>query len=346
MKHTLSLITDLLLCLLAPCTVLHVAQLYVESATTPDQPNLQTIAATFSNVPYGKHERQVLDFYQSKSDKPTPVVFLIHGGAWNAGNKEQVTKNFLSFGGTTNTLEDFLKAGISVVSINYRYIRQAEEAKVTPPVIGPLHDAARALQLIRSKAAEWNIDKNRIVACGGSAGGASSLWLVLHDDLRETSSADLIARESSRPNGAAVLAAQTTLDPKQIFEWIPNTKGYGGHALGVQQDRTRNLSSMQVYLADREKFLPWIAEYSPIELITADDPPIFLCYRDVPALGKDAKDPTHTANYGVKFYEKCQSVGAKCEFVHGGSPDRKTRTVIAYLFEVFSDNKHTQLNQK
>ena len=34
------------------------------------------------NVPYGKHERQVLDFYPAKSNTPTPVVFYIHGGGW------------------------------------------------------------------------------------------------------------------------------------------------------------------------------------------------------------------------------------------------------------------------
>ena len=40
------------------------------------------LAPTKANVPYGTHERQVLDFYQAKSDSPTPVVFYIHGGGW------------------------------------------------------------------------------------------------------------------------------------------------------------------------------------------------------------------------------------------------------------------------
>src|SRR5260370_13307717 len=39
------------------------------------------------NVPYGSHPRQVLDFYQAKSDKPAPVVFYIHGGGWQNGHK-------------------------------------------------------------------------------------------------------------------------------------------------------------------------------------------------------------------------------------------------------------------
>jgi acetyl esterase/lipase len=97
-------------------------------------------------VPYGTHPRQVLDFYQAKSDKPTPLVFYIHGGGWQGGDKK------------TNP-QAFLDKGISVVAINYRYIKNAVEDKVEPPVKAPLEDAARALQFVRSKAAEWNIDK-------------------------------------------------------------------------------------------------------------------------------------------------------------------------------------------
>lgn len=55
----------------------------------------------------------------------------------------------------------------------------AEADGVKPPVKVPLHDAARALQFVRSKAAEWNIDKQRIGAAGGSAGACSSLWLAM-----------------------------------------------------------------------------------------------------------------------------------------------------------------------
>src|SRR3954469_2027738 len=90
------------------------------------------------DVPYGSHPRQVLDFYPAKSDKPTPVVFHIHGGGWRAGDKKMDPKAFLP-------------RGISVVSINYRYVQQAMDDKVDPPVKAPLEDAARALQFVRSK---------------------------------------------------------------------------------------------------------------------------------------------------------------------------------------------------
>jgi poly(3-hydroxybutyrate) depolymerase len=41
-----------------------------------------------SNVKYGPHVRNVLDFYPAKSDKPTPVVLYIHGGGWQGGDKK------------------------------------------------------------------------------------------------------------------------------------------------------------------------------------------------------------------------------------------------------------------
>ena len=118
---------------------------------------------TQSEVRYAKHERNVLDFWKAKSKKPAPVAFIIHGGGWKGGSKERLDRF-----ADANAL---LKAGISVVAINYRYVTDDE----SPPVKAPLHDAARALQFIRSKAKEWNIDKTRIGAAGGSAGACSSL---------------------------------------------------------------------------------------------------------------------------------------------------------------------------
>ena len=190
-------------------------------------------------------------------------------------------------------------------------------AGVKPPVEWPLHDAARALQFIRSKAAQWNIDKARIGATGGSAGACSSLWLAFHPDLADPKSSDPVARESSRLWCAAVNGAQTSLDPQQLKEWTPNSR-YGGHAFGFMPDpsdrKTRDTQFPQ-FLAARDKILPWIKEYSPIEHATADDSPVYLYYSAPPALGQEQKDPTHTSNYGVKLQEKLQAVGVPCELV-------------------------------
>lgn len=277
---------------------------------------------TQANVAYGTHERQVLDFWQAKSDKPTPLLFFIHGGGWMAGDKSKVTSP-----------ERFLKAGISVVSINYRYVSQAHAAGIKPPVKAPLEDAARALQFVRSKAAEWNIDKTRIGASGGSAGACSSLWLAFHNDLADPNSSDPVARESTRLWCAAVNGAQTTLDPQQMKEWTPNSS-YGGHAFGfIATDPKKKRDQFSLFLAGRQDILPWIQEYSPYANVTSDDCPVYLFYSAPPALGQEQKDPTHTANFGVKLQEKCQQASVACELVYPGAPDIKHADAVAYLIE-------------
>jgi len=307
-----------------------VKQLNPPSKATTKAPTAQR-APTYANVAFGTHERQVLDFYRAASDQPTPLVFHIHGGGWVYGDKKEVAK-----------LEKYLAAGISVVSINYRYSTQAQLAGVQPPVKWPLEDIARALQFVRSKAAEWNIDKTHIGATGGSAGACSSLWLAFHKDLADPKSADPIARESTRLCCAAVNIAQTSLDPQQLKEWTPNSK-YGGHAFGFMPDpkdlKTRDTQFAE-FLAARESILPWIKEYSPYEHVTADDPPIYLHYDTPPALGQDQKDPTHTANFGVKLQEKLRSVGIECELVYPGAPGVKHPKLEDYLIAKLKGTGH------
>jgi len=297
---------------------------------------------TESNVAYGSHERQVLDFWKADSDKPAPLLFYIHGGSWLVGDKRKIGE-LLRYvpdgnGGKMTTLAKYLASGISVVSINYRYVSQAQEAGVKPPVKWPLEDAARALQLVRSRAAAWNIDKNRIAATGGSAGACSSLWLAFHPDMADPKSADPVARESTRLCFAAVHGAQTTLDPQQMREWTPNS-GYGGHAFGFGGDKEKKISSFQQFLANREAILPWIEEYSPIALATPDDPPVFLYYAGAPAIGQNQKDPTHTANFGAKLQEKLQGMGVDCVLAYPGAPGLGDASVQSYIIERFGGGR-------
>lgn len=281
---------------------------------------------TLSNVAYGSDPSQVLDFWKAESPTPTPLVYYVHGGAWLRGKKTDFGKGIGAV-----RIGDFLAAGISVVSIEYRFIEVAQKAGIKPPVKWPLEDSARALQFVRSKAAEWNIDKKRIGATGSSAGACSSLWLAFHADMADPRSTDPVARESTRLSCAAVWVAQTTLDPKQMKEWTPNSV-YGGHAFGFSSARTP--AEFQKYLDGRESILPWIREYSPYEHVGADDPPVYLFYGDKPALGKPQKDPTHTVNFGVKLQERCRAVKAKAHLFYPGSPETNHKNVTECLIQV------------
>ncbi len=264
------------------------------------------------DVVYGSHPRQVLDFYPAKADKPTPVVFYIHGGGWRNGDKKTNPKPFLD-------------KGISVVAINYRYVQNGVKDEVEPPVKAPLEDAARALQFIRSKASEWNLNKSRIGATGGSAGACSSLWLAFHDDMADPDSKDPIARESTRLYCAAVNGAQVSLDPKELREWMPNYH-YGAHAFG--------LPNFQSLIENREYVLKWIQQYSPIEHVSKDDPPIALFYRgEEPVVGASPKDPTHSGIMGVKLGERLKENAVDMVLVHPGREHSKYKSSTDYLID-------------
>jgi lysophospholipase L1-like esterase len=126
------------------------------------------ISITYGNVSYGPDKkRNRLDFWQAPGNGPRPLLVNIHGGSWTEGDKS------IYF-----DYKPFLEKGISCASINYR---------LTPdnPLPTPVHDAARAIQFLRSMAAEWNIDPDRIALTGGSAGACTSMWILLHDDLAD-----------------------------------------------------------------------------------------------------------------------------------------------------------------
>ncbi len=282
---------------------------------------------TFADVPYGPHPKQRLHFWRTplaSAESPAPLLVFIHGGGWQSGDR---------LSGLGAMLPEMLDAGISVASVEYRFINEAIEAGVSPPVKAPLHDAARAVQVLRSKADEWQIDPSRLAASGGSAGACSSLWLAFHDDLAQPESDDPVARQSTRLLAAAVNGAQTTLDPAQMKAWTPNSR-YGGHAFGFMQTIANRDSQFAEFLAAREGLLTEIAEYSPYALVSADDPPVYLAYNNAPALGVAAKDPTHSANFGLKLEERLSEVGVACELVYPGASDVVHPTASAYLIDV------------
>ena len=278
------------------------------SAQPPAQPK-----PTMANVPYGNHPHMVLDFYKAASDQPTALLFYIHEGGWQGGDK-----------GTPVFLVPCLKSGISVVSINYRVIRDAEAEKVAPPVKACLYDCARALQFVRSKAVEWNIDKRRIAGCGISAGGFSALWLAFHPDLADPKSADPVARESTRLRCAVTLGAQTSLDPRQMTEWTPNND-YGNHAF--------SLGTYKEFLAKRDQLMPWIQDFSPYALVTPDDPPVYLFYDIAPTFGQASTNAPHSANFGIGLAAKLKSAGVEHELNYPGATGLKHPDMFGFLVE-------------
>jgi acetyl esterase/lipase len=75
-----------------------------------------------------------------------------------------------------------------------------------------LQDAARAVRLVRAKAADWKIDPKRVGIMGSSAGGHLASTLMTHFDLGNTNATDPVERQSSRPDLGILCYPLITMD--------------------------------------------------------------------------------------------------------------------------------------
>jgi arylformamidase len=261
------------------------------------QQSAPSTGPTHANVSYGPHERNVLDFWQAEGEGPRPLLVFIHGGGWVNGDKARKPAD----------VKPYLDKGISYAAINYRLTNQAK-------LPAPVHDAARAIQFLRSKAEAWNIRSERIALTGGSAGACTSMWLLCHDDLADQKSDDPIARMSTRVAAAAVSAGQTSIDPKVIEGWLgPNVLKHRMINMAVGE------STIESALTNYEKHRSLYVEFSPINHVSQGDPPLFMTYdgrMNLPSV--DAGHGIHHPVYGVKMKEKSDSVGQECHLLVPG----------------------------
>lgn len=270
----------------------------------------------FANVPYGEHERHRLDFWQSSdgSTGAAPLLVFIHGGGWAGGDKSDIPAKLLIL---------MLKQGVSVASINYRYTSMA----IIP---APLHDAARAVQFLRSKAAEWRLDRARIAAWGISAGGCSALWLACHDDLADAAGRDPVARESSRLCAAVGMSPQVCLEPAIVTEWAGDqVLAHPMIARAVQAPSPEQMKS------PRPEWVALLREASPITHVSRDDPPVLISNPKLdPLPAASPGSAIHHAVFGVKLKERCDAAGTECLLVIQDQAKPDTPTPESFLLSL------------
>mgnify|MGYP006291193965 CR=1 FL=1 len=56
-----------------------------------------------------------------------------------------------------------------------------------------------------------------------------------------------------------------------------------------------------------------------------------MTFQAPPAIGQDQKDPTHTANFGVKLAEHCATKGVQAEVFYPGAAEVKHASPTAFL---------------
>jgi acetyl esterase len=243
---------------------------------------------THENVAYGEHPNQIMDFWAADVEGPAPAVIYIHGGGFRNGSHDKISPP---------KVKRYLDAGIHHISVEYRFLSHA-------PFPAPHEDAVRAIQFIRSKAAEWGIDKNRIAAYGGSAGAQLVAYLAWSEDFADPESDDPIARESTRLKAVAPLAGQSTLD---LDWWVENIPGYDQHHASLNESDKRDEITLRGLLH----------EISIINHITADDPPTFMSYGMKPddQVPEDKKKAggwkIHHVNFGIAMEAELRRAGVE-----------------------------------
>jgi acetyl esterase/lipase len=118
---------------------------------------------TYSNVPYGSDDEQVMDIYvPTGTASPNPTILLVHGGGWVSGDKAELT----------SSAEYFASQGYTAANINYRLATDTSNQYPTAD-----NDTVQALQFVQSHAAVYQVDKTHISAFGTSAGASLALTL-------------------------------------------------------------------------------------------------------------------------------------------------------------------------
>jgi acetyl esterase/lipase len=244
-------------------------------------------------------------------------MIYFHGGGWLGGDKKSLDP------------APYLQMGIAVVTVNYRFTQGTPDAAPFP---APMLDSARAVQFVRSKAKEWNIDPDRLALTGSSAGAVISMWIAYHDDLAQPGSTDPVERFSTRVTCITPQSGPATLDPKVVCDPIGGDPSVVGALLPFFGVR----SLEQLDAPDQQKR---VADASPITHVNKDAPPTFLTY-EFPLGGTSlpGNAPIHYSihhpKFGVMLKEKLDALGVENVFHTKGDgldPEALQKFLVKHL---------------
>lgn len=239
-----------------------------------------------SNVVFGKGgDRELkMDLLKPKkaAAEPMPVVVFIFGGAWRTGSKESGIK----------PLSVLAQKGYFCVSIEYRFSQEA----IFP---AQLEDCKTAIRFLRSKAAEYHINPDKIGVWGMSSGAHLAALLGTTGDVKDFEGTGGAAEFSSRVNA--------------VVDWFGPTDFTRMDAAGskMKHDPADSPESRLVGGAIQEN-KDKCAKASPLTYVTSDDPPFLIMHGD--------RDPVVPINQSELLVAALTKAKVKCVFqpVPGG----------------------------
>jgi acetyl esterase/lipase len=244
------------------------------------------------NVTYLKanNRENTVDLYLPRgADGPTPVLMYIHGGGWTGGSKE----------GNVLRLLPWLEKGWAVVNVQYRLA----EVSLAPAAV---EDCLCALRWVMRNAEEYNIDADRIVVTGNSAGGHLALTTGM---IPASAGLDRQCPGTDPLSVAAIINWYGITDVADLLDG-DNMKTYAVTWMGSLPNRLE--------IADR---------VSPLSYVRAGLPPILSIHGDA--------DPTVPYQHGVRLHEELAkfSVANELHTVPGGRHGGFNREQTVAIFE-------------
>jgi len=233
------------------------------------------IRRKFLNCPYGEDPKQALDIYlPNEGAGPFPIVFFVHGGAWQRGFKNDA--QVIPFMGG-------VARGYAVVSIGYRLV---------PDVRYPdnMFDIKYALRWIAQNSETYLLDTSRTALCGASAGAHLAMMAAF------TQGQAVFADDPGVPT-CRILAIVEQFGPTDFSKihshydesgyprvHLPGTPSTVDDLLGVRAEKIPNL----------------LRFFNPIDNVHPGIPPVLLLH------GK--RDPMIPYQQAVELCEKINTV--------------------------------------
>ncbi|MGA8867252.1 MAG: alpha/beta hydrolase [Candidatus Sulfotelmatobacter sp.] len=232
----------------------------------------------YPDITYGVANNYALklDVWQRKDAKvPVPTLIYYHGGGWIFGDRTGATLLFLPY----------LEMGWNVINVEYRM------ASVSPAPAA-VEDCRCALRWAVRNAKQYNIDTDRIVLTGHSAGGHLSLITGM---LPDGTGLDNDCYGDEKLKVAAIINWYGISDVADLIRG-PNLKNYAVMWMGSQTD--------QLAVAKR---------VSPLTYVRAGLPPILSIHGDA--------DPVVPYEQSIRLHKALTAAGVPNELVtiKGGS---------------------------
>ncbi|HOO56424.1 MAG TPA: alpha/beta hydrolase [bacterium] len=191
------------------------------------------------------------DMYLPEGDGPFPAIYSIHGGGFVVGDKSQEP--------LVRYCRELAEAGFVVLNINYRLLNQGG---IFP---NSIHDVKCGLAWLKTHAAEYGVDPDRIAVSGYSAGAHLAAMVSLTQNVKEFQPVC-----SGLEDVDTSVAAGVLLYPPTNLMTLK-----GGPAVMLQGEFARFAK-----INTPKKKKAFMRKFSPVNYVDKNAPPLFICHSD------------------------------------------------------------------